>query len=63
MCPVTPLHFHTVLQLIVTGNLLALAMVLAYEKRAGSRGPVRIFVLSQRLQAVGWPLIGLRCST
>lgn len=61
MYPVTPLHFHTVLQLIVTGNLLAL--VLAYEKQAGNRGPVRLFVLSQRLQAVGWPLIGLRCST
>lgn len=61
MYPVTPLHFHTVLQLIVTGNLLAL--VLAYKKQAGSRGPVRLFVLSQRLQAVGWPLIGLRCST
>ncbi|WP_374246721.1 hypothetical protein [Zoogloea sp.] len=61
MYPVTPLHFHTVLQLIVTGNLLAL--VLAYKKQAGNRGPVRLFVLSQRLQAVGWPLIGLRCST
>lgn len=56
------LHLLTVLQLLVIGNLLAMAMVLAYEKRASSPGPVRLFVLSKMLQATGWTLICLRGS-
>ena len=56
----TPLHLLTVLQLLIIGNLLAMAMVLAYEKRASSRGPVRLFILSKLLQATGWTLICLR---
>lgn len=56
----SPLHLLTVIQLLVIGNLLAMAMVLAYEKRASSRGPVRLFVLSKLLQAAGWSLICLR---
>lgn len=54
------LDIRTFLRLLVVGNLVAMAMVVAYRIPGNHRGPTRLFVLSRLFQALAFGMISLR---
>jgi diguanylate cyclase (GGDEF)-like protein len=55
-----PFDIRTVIFLLCVGNLAAVAILLAYRSTATMERPYRQFLAGKLLQALAWPLLGLR---
>ncbi|HUX40320.1 MAG TPA: PAS domain S-box protein [Rectinemataceae bacterium] len=56
------LDIRTILVLLVLGDLAAIAIMLAYVRKASGETPTAFFLLGKAFQAIAWTLLGLRDS-